>query len=458
MIVPSNRFSISPLLMAAAIGAGMTGCSAQPEATIASARGLVLAVAASPSPAPVCSLPICDQAAAIADLKAKGQQARDTTIRGLQVIASRSQKPAKLLNLRDFARAAAPMLIAVEEENWLVESVRNIDRTCTYNLALYSPIDSTTLLGYFKELPYEETRYAVLQFWADRVKEMETRNELVELTRYFGGARTLCTDLEDGDYVLQLVTKAENELTDRTFRLQPLYEGVYDITATCEGSSRCAAFAVDKMVIADTLTDAKIQVAFVNSRLGISIFSFNNTAVQDSGTELVAVSRFTGLAALTRLEVDFNVDTRIASGTIDTPEFLIRWSATPAKGKAPIDLMNAQRAAPPAAPVPASVFDATLFGTYDGIPAKMKVDIFEEDTVGATLFIGDSYQYRIQYQSGRYFPKTGILILAADKLGVTSKMTLAVKVQPGSNAVAVSGMNFSNSSGAQSSVEMRTQQ
>ncbi len=443
MIVPSNRFSVSPLLMAAAIGVAMTGFT----------------LAAPPAPAPVaCSLPICDQAAALADLKAKGQQARDITIRGLQSIASRSQKPAELLNLRDFARAAVPMLISVVEENWLIESVRNIDRSCTYNLALYSPIDSATLFGFFKELPYEETRYAILQFWADRVKEMETRNELVELTRYFGAARTFSTDLEDGEYVLQLITKAENELTDRTFRLQPLYEGVYEITSTCEGSSRCAAFAVDKMVIADSLTDAKIQVTFANSRLGLALFAFNNTAVQDSGTTLVAVSRFTGLAALTRLQMAYNVDTRIASGTIDTPEFLIRWTAKPAAGKSPIDLMNAQRAAPPATLVSKSLFDSTLFGTYDGIPAKMKIDIFEDDVVGATLFIGNNYQYRIQYQSGRFFPKTGILVLAADKLGATSKMTLAIKVQAGSNAVAVSGTNYSNSSGAQSQIEMRTQQ
>lgn len=404
-----------------------------------------------------CGLPVCNVPATVQGLRTKSQGERYNQILALGRVANRSQKAAELSNIRDFARAAAAVFIELEEEKWLITAAKNLAQTCTQGLAAYSPVQADLLMGYFVDLPYEQNRYEILQHWEVKAKEMETRQELAELSRYFGEARRYCEQIEDGDYVIQVIKKAEQTLIERTFALQPIYEGVYSIQSTCEGSDRCDVLKVDRLVMVDTLGLEKLKVSFLKAASGISVFAFTGVAVGEGGTELTAISRYTGIGSLTRLELKFDVITRKLTGKIETPEFVMHFTGTPVNGSAPIEVIEAQRATPPVSPIPVAVFDTSLVGTYGGMAARLKVNVFDDDEVGATLFLGENGQYRLPFQNGRFYPKTGVLVLTSERPNmVTIKIVVSLKWTAGSGEVVAKGVSFLTTSGSFNLVEMAT--
>jgi hypothetical protein len=408
-----------------------------------------------------CSVPICDLPQTLATFKAAPQPVRYQTILSYSNPYRNSTDPAVLGNLLAFANGAKQILIDTHDETWMVNSASALISMCNISLAKYSAIDAGTLMGFFKALVYENDRNDVLQSWDLRAKGIEDQASMLQLSSYFSQAQAYCNSQEDDDYVIASAKLGEDTVNARMIELQPVLDGIYALSVTCP-TGACSGTALDRLVVMDTLptpapgaapnTDG-LQVSLVSSSLGAAIYGFAPVTISNGGTTIESVSR-SGTGPLAKLHLDFDLGSRMVTGTLQTTDTTMTIVGRAGTLKAPIQYFNRQVAQPNAQPVPNNLFDQTMHGTFGGQPASLKVNVFTLDQngdpnvqIGATLSIDSLPDFRIRFAAGRFFPATGILVLVGSPPdGDLIKMTLAFRGSPAAG-YAVDGMSMSLGSG-----------
>jgi hypothetical protein len=294
----------------------------------------------------------------------------------------------------------------------------------------------------------------VIGYWIGRIKQYESREDLLQLTKFFSEAAKLSQEVEDDEYVIADAEKAEQDVNTRIFRLQPFYEGVYQTSLTCEPGRPCPFSWVDRLVILDSISTENVKISFSSSKLGVEIYAFTQVKVTRGGTRLEALAPNAGAGTLAKLELDFDITTRRISGRILTPETTFSVQAQGDPASAPISIFESQRREPNPVAVAPEAFEKTFSGTYGGKPAKLKINAFTEDEVGATLTI-DSLGLRLRFQSGRFFPKTGVLVLVGAQSSSTLKLALGVRTQRGTGDLRINGISFSLNNGTTRELQFR---
>jgi hypothetical protein len=407
--------------------------------------------------APPCAVPVCDIPATVESLRAKSQAERYQVLIGHIATANQSTDPAVLANLLAFSEAARELLTALNEEKWLVEAAKNLGKSCVVRLAKHSAIDDELLLGFFRRLYYEQDRFDVLQHWAAQVRNLEDKETLRELGRFLTQAGAYCASLEDGDYVIDAARRAETAIHSRIIRLQPTFEGVFVAELQCQGTRCAGTELIDRITIMDTLLPENIQVTLSSSRLGVVVYSFQSIVMSQGGTHFEGLSRNAGTGTLAKLAFDLDPATRVITGTIETPEVAIRFTGHGDLDRAPIRLFDERVANPRPDPLTPAFFERTMYGAYAGRASRLKVNVFDDETVGGTLTIGEGNGLRIRFQGGRFFPKSGIVILISNTTGGgILKMYLSVANTPRNAAgdYDVTGLTFNSLNGTVNNVDL----
>lgn len=378
--------------------------------------------------AETCGVPICDMSKAVSTFMSAPLQEQQKIIAGYSNEASRSTSAPALKNLSEFAATVKQSATKTHLEKSMLSAIAQLASLCSQGLAKYSMLDSRALLVLYSQLTHGNNRYDVLNYWTAKIKEIEDKDQLLELTRFFSGAAAQSTDFEDDDYITQLAKSSEQSAARKLFRLQPIYEGVYSIRISCEDKSKkCPAAEADKMVIIDPLVGDNFEVDVVVSSLRTFIHRFTNISVTGGGTALEGTGRNYATGALSKLHLDFNIVQGSFEGYIDTADERLNISGTIDPQAWLGQMFDNQISRAKRAEIPKELFNGVLRGLYRGKRVGLKINIFQDDMVGATMTIDELPQFKLRFYAGRFYPKTGLLMLAANpQAGGTLKFALTI--------------------------------
>ncbi len=403
--------------------------------------------------APECSLPFCDIPASLAGLRAGAPAARHEKLLEVLELASRETNPRNIANIMQWGQGMKALTIELVDEHWLVNEAKALINICAVRITFYSAPDAAVLMGYLRQLPYDTDRRMVYEHWILRMDSIEERAALLQVTQFFSEAVEYSTEREDDDYVVQLAKNGEQKAATKLFRLQPLVEGVYEARLTCVGmtdQAQCPSRLVDRLIIYDSLTPLEGIVAqFVSTRLSATIEHFSLLIAGNGGTTFEAAVATNRVA---RLRLNFNLVTREVTGEIQTTESLIRVVARPI-GATPIQVFNERHDALLQNPLTTESLAAEATGTFGDVPAKMRIHLFDPETVGATLLLGTTVVQPIRFGLGRFYPRHGIFTFISDTIrGGVIKLTMAVV--PQNNQYRVYGIGFHTGTGSIRRLEM----
>lgn len=375
------------------------------------------------APATSCGVPICNLSRAIEELQKAKPQEQLNTLRKYSADAVGSVDAASLRNYLDFASQARSALVAAKSEKIVLDALNQLSSISSVRIAKYSELDAATLIDLFKALAHEKDRFEVLQWWADKIKNLEDRSSLLELAHFFAATKKISAELEDDEYVVELSKQNEQAASKKLFRLQPIFEGVYTAQVTCETQVNCAATRIDRIVIMDTFIGDNLEVNLIASKLRTHIHRFQNVTTINGGMTIEGVSRSSSSGSLAKLQLDYDLDTGSLKGYVQTADEKLLVSAMPIAGASLIRLFNRQLEQP--VPLKKEIFEHAYKGTLGGKKISLRVSVFADDQVGATLGVDELPQYKLRFFAGRFFPKTGIVMMVSNPaVGGNLKMVL----------------------------------
>ncbi|MBI3543061.1 MAG: hypothetical protein HY075_07295 [Deltaproteobacteria bacterium] len=333
---------------------------------------------------PDCGLPLCDVAGALTQFQSAAPQDQASTLKRLSIAAYQTQAPAALKNLNSFA------------------------------------------------------------------VELEGRAELVELSKFFSAASAFCTEVEDDEYIVAFAKQSEQAAAKKLARLQPLLEGVYAAEIACVDKSDCPETRINRLVIMDALYADNLEISLVASAVNASIYRFPNVLISGGGKVVEGIG---GNSAGALAKIHLEGDAGKLTGYVETIDFRLNVTARSVPGASLIALFDQQLAQPPANPISPKIFESKLVGSFDGHKAELKINLFPEDvqakreeSVGATLSILELKGYKLRFHAGRFFPKSGILLLVASSPTGTIKLGLTIRPRADGSGYDFNGVSFSSES------------
>ncbi len=389
---------------------------------------LLLALVAIASPAfaeigPNCGLPFCDIAKALTQFQTLNAQDQYESLKRATVSANKATAPDVLKNINEFAAGAKTLLAQAKAERLLTDAVNQINTICITRLARYSELNAAVLIDLFKQINLEANRFEVLLAWSTRIKEVEDRAALLELSSFFSQAAAQCAAMEDEEYVVTLAKLSEQGAAKKLGKLQPMFEGVYNAEVACEGKAVCPEASIDHLVVMDTLFADNLEITLVASKVQTYVYRFSNVTVLNGGKTIEGLS-VTAVGAIAKLHLDYDSANTTLIGYVDTVDFKLAINSVQDPNASLIALFDRQYNNPIPAPILPALFEGTFKGLFAGKAAALKVSFFEEDpvtkhdeAVGATLTLSEISRYKLRFHNGRFFPKTGVLLLVATSPG-----------------------------------------
>ena len=240
------------------------------------------------------------------------------------------------------------------------------------------------LVGYFGQLKTEATRYSVITFWHQRIVQLEDKNSLLALLKFFVSADHLSAAAGDGGYVSRDAEAAEDEITLRLQQIYPFFEGVFAIDLKCASTDTntsptyCTKKYIDRLVMMDTTSTDDLQVSLVSSQGGQSLGTYQHPVVSNGATQIDVVDSPNG--TLSSLHLELNSDTHTISGWFKSTDSGQVVQITGVQIGSALPVYDAQKGG--AAPIPQSVFAAPLKGVYGGEKASITVSDFPSAVAG----------------------------------------------------------------------------
>ena len=417
----------------------------------------LLALAATASPAfaetgSSCGLPFCDVAKALSQFQALNAQDQYESLKRTTVSANKATAPEVLKNINAYALGAKAVLITAKADRVLLDASTQITAICITRLARYSELNAEVLIDLFKQINLESARFEVLTAWTLRIKEVEDRAGLLELSTFFSRAAAYCVAIEDDEYIVTTAKASEQVASKKLVKLQPIFEGVYKAEASCEGKTVCPEASIDRVVVMDTLFADNLEVTLVASKISTYVYRFSNVTVLNGGRTIEGMTT-NAVGAIAKLHLDYDATNASLIGFIDAVDFRLVITAIQNPKASLIALFDSQLKNSIPAPIPPTIFDGNFSGTFAGRKSEMKVSFFEEDpitkheeSVGATLTILEIARYKLRFHAGRFFPKTGVLLLVATSTGGgTMKAGLSVRPSAsGNGGYELKGFSYSS--------------
>lgn len=378
-----------------------------------------------------CGVPACSIKDTVTALKQMNGDKRGMFAMNLKAKYKDTSDAKILENLYQLSLQMKTLSEELKDEDWIVRAAADLTNTVVFNLAKYSTVDGTKLVTYYKMFANQTSRYGLISYWQGKIASIEDLNVLNELVTFAEGARTHSINVNDEDWVARAAGSLISDITIKLTHLDPAHEGLYDVTLT-DASQAVGILPFDRIAVLDSSSAKNLVVVFINSRLKMTVFSYNSAEI--NGNRVSGLFLSNGETA-NRFSFELDRKTGKVAGQIEsTTHDKIEFSGKQLfstrsvfSGKVPHE-------------VDASDVIGTMKGELAGVPGTLTVRTFRENIYSAT-FAATTGSIVINFQ-GKFFPKNAVLSLtSADKI----KLTLSLRETD--KGIKWTGASFSTTTG-----------
>jgi hypothetical protein len=167
-------------------------------------------------PPPACAVPVCDLDARVKEFRDSPQQRRYRWINEYTALARGSNDAALLRNLAELGKRVSSLFREIREEAWMIRASDGLAAVCLERLMTNPATPAAELIGYYRDARADATRFEVLKFWRLRVKDAATKDELVEINRFFAFAAE--DSRQNARWVLEQAYGGLDSISTRLFR------------------------------------------------------------------------------------------------------------------------------------------------------------------------------------------------------------------------------------------------
>ncbi len=384
---------------------------------------------------------MCVVSEQIAALKAMNSDQRGMFAINLKAKFKDATDQKVLENLHTFSLELITLTKELKDEDWVARAAIDLTNTIIINLAKFSDVNGQKLVSFYKQFGTQTSRYNLISYWQTQLVKIENVAVLNELVIFAEGARNHSASINDEEWVPRAATSLISEITIKLTNLDPAHEGLYNVTLT-DASQSVGILPFDKIAVLDSSSSKNLVVSFINSKLKVIVYSFNNAEI--NGNKVSGLFLSSGEMA-NRFNFELNRRTGEISGMIEsTKHDKIEFSGT--------QLFSTRSVFAGKSPVEVSAKDivGTLNGELAGVKGTLTIRSFRENVYSA-IFTSTTGSIVLNFQ-GKFFAKNAVISLtSSDKV----KLTLSLRETEDGKA-AWTGASFSTTTGTYSKAFFNT--
>jgi hypothetical protein len=384
---------------------------------------------------------VCVVSEQIAALKAMNSDQRGMFAINLKAKFKDATDQKVLENLHTFSLELITLTKELKDEDWVARAAIDLTNTIIINLAKFSDVNGQKLVSFYKQFGTQTSRYNLISYWQTQLVKIENVAVLNELVIFAEGARNHSASINDEEWVPRAATSLISEITIKLTNLDPAHEGLYNVTLT-DASQSVGILPFDKIAVLDSSSSKNLVVSFINSKLKVIVYSFNNAEI--NGNKVSGLFLSSGEMA-NRFNFELNRRTGEISGMIEsTKHDKIEFSGT--------QLFSTRSVFAGKSPVEVSAKDivGTLNGELAGVKGTLTIRSFRENVYSA-IFTSTTGSIVLNFQ-GKFFAKNAVISLtSSDKV----KLTLSLRETEDGKA-AWTGASFSTTTGTYSKAFFNT--
>lgn len=362
---------------------------------------------------PSCEVPVCSISEEMTTLRTMNGDQRGTYAMNLKAKYKDSTDTKVLENLYNLSNELIALSTELKDEDWVLRASVDLKNTVLTNLAKFSEINASKLTGYYKAFGTPASRFNLITFWQSQLTKIEDVAALNELVTFAENARDISISLNDEDWIPRQATSFISEITIKLTNLDPAHEGLYNVSLT-DASQAVGVLPFDRIAVLDSSSAKNLVVAFINSKLKVTVYSYNNAEI--SGNKVSGLFLSNGDMA-NRFSFELNRKTGEIAGAIEsTKHDKIEFSGA--------QLFSTRTVFAGAAPKEVTTKDilGSMKGELAGVKGTLTIRSFRENVYSA-IFAADTGSLVINFQ-GKFFPKNAVLSLTSnDKI----KLTLSLR-------------------------------
>lgn len=312
-----------------------------------------------------------------------------------------------------------------------------------------SVIDANEMIELFKVVRSESVRSEIVAYWRGKIRRSyNDKASLLGLARFFHAAEVDSIEKREGDWISAAARFAQQEVTAKLALFAPVFEGVYEVTATCNRKACEGAEFIDRLVLINSQTSDGWMAVLMHGETGNNAFAFPNLEISRGGSAFDGMLNAFGL--LSKIHLDYDASTRQITGWIRNSDRsgVITLAGIQRKSSVEAYDRQAARLKTQSLSPPEKIGDFKMRGTFGDKQGTLYVrTLTQGDTrlITGVLVFDLMPQHRIPYQVGHYNPKNGILTLVGTRdSGARLKMVLGLHAHPSGTKLEAMGVGFSS--------------
>jgi hypothetical protein len=378
--------------------------------------------AAAAAAASDCQVPICDFNETLKRLEGMNLEERSNFLGALYNEYRGTSELAPLRNLREFGRLSYALSKRLNDPTAVLSWSVYLRESAIYGLLRSAPLDlaeDKSMIDEIATIPelskdrQMRIRYDTLLRWRAEVPTILDLQLVYDLFDFVGYITKASQSAKDEDYVLREASTVVDFLGNRISYLNPAYEGVYEIRASCLPEAKAcegADMKADRLVLMNSISDLGIFTTLVNAPSSITSFLFNKTLLEDAGLQARANSEVLSVSGRpSRLLARFDRATQNVRGQVLTSRYTGTLDFTGRILFSPVKYYMDEGAPSAPAPIP---------GQYEGRIGDKKVRLIvrqkDEKILIASAFTminGSSEPMVWDFTIGEYVAHRGVLNL-----------------------------------------------
>ncbi|MBA2405839.1 MAG: hypothetical protein H0V66_13770 [Bdellovibrionales bacterium] len=388
-----------------------------------------------------CGVPVCSMSEQMTALKAMNSDQRGMFALNMKAKFKDTTDTKVLENILELSKELNALSVERKDEDWVIRAAVDLTNTIIFNLAKFSEVNGENLVAFYKKFGTQTSRYNLIAHWQTQLVKIEDAKVLNELVTFAEGARNHSVSVNDEEWVPRAATSLITEITIKLTHLDPIHEGLYDVTLT-DASQSVGILPFDRIAVLDSSSAKNLVVNFINSKLKVIVYTYNNAEI--SGNTVSGLFLSTGEMA-NRFKFELNRKTGEVSGLIEsTKHDKIEFSGkqlfstrTVFAGKAPKEVSSKD-------------IIGTLSGELAGVKGTLTIRSFRENVYSA-IFTSSTGSIVLNFQ-GKFFPKNAVLSLTSG-----DKVKLVLSLRENENGDATwNGASFSTTTGTSTKASFNT--
>lgn len=379
-----------------------------------------------------CGVPVCSISEQVTALRSMNGDQRGMFAINLKAKFKDASDAKVLENLYKLSLDLNALSLELNDEDWVVRAATDLTNTIIFNLAKFSEVNGEKLVSFYQQFGTQTSRYNLIAHWQNQLTAIEDVAVLNELIVFAEGARAHSVSVNDEEWVPRAATSLITEITMKLTHLDPAHEGLYNVTLT-DASQTVGVLPFDKVAVLDSSTAKNLVVVFINSKLKVIVYTYNNAEI--SGNKVSGLYLSTGDMA-NRFSFELNRKTGEIAGKIEsTKHDKIEFSGTQMFSTRTVFAGKSPKA------VSSKDILGTMKGELAGIKGNLTIRSFQENVYSA-IFVSETGSIVLNFQ-GKFFPKNAVISLTSG-----DKIKLTMSLRENENGVtAWTGASFSTTTG-----------